>query len=315
MFSRQKNNKFFYYVTNLLRLLVPGVVYRMRLRDKLAQIWEDDGNYIWQRVNYYNGLSGGSSKLASGTPISRFKIPHDRSAYYFDSFVITRYFDPRLLVRFVFGDVTRVPEEPSIVKSRPIAGDHRNSVLLKLNKIRHFIFVSDLRRFEDKKNLLVWRGKVARSRPRLGFLTRHFGNPLCDVGQVSSTAQNPGWIVPPMTIDEQLEFKFILSLEGNDVASNLKWIMSSHSIAVMPTPKYETWFMEGTLIPDFHYIHIKDDFSDLEEKLRYYLAHTDEALKIVKNANRYVDQFRDQRREELISLMVMNKYFHETGQL
>jgi len=72
-----------------------------------------------------------------------------------------------------------------------------------------------------------------------------------------------------MTIDEQLEYKFILSLEGNDVATNLKWIMSSNSLAFMPRPKYETWFMEGNLVPNHHYILIKDDYSDLEERLKY----------------------------------------------
>ena len=38
--------------------------------------------------------------------------------------------------------------------------------------------------------------------------------------------------------------KFILCIEGNDVASNLKWVMSSNSVAVMPKPKFESWFME-----------------------------------------------------------------------
>ena len=51
-----------------------------------------------------------------------------------------------------------------------------------------------------------------------------------------------------MTINEQLHYKFILCSEGNDVASNLKWVMSSNSIAVMPKPKFETWFMEGILV-------------------------------------------------------------------
>ena len=98
-----------------------------------------------------------------------------------------------------------------------------------------------------------------------------------------------------MTIDEQLDYKFILSLEGNDVATNLKWIMSSSSLAVMPRPKYETWFMEGTLVPNYHYILIKDDYSDLEERLKYYIVNTAEALEIVRNANEYVNQFRNKK--------------------
>jgi hypothetical protein len=82
----------------------------------------------------------------------------------------------------------------------------------------------------------------------------------------------------------------------------------------MPRPKFETWFMEGNLIPNHHYILINDDYSDLEERLNYYLHRPDEALEIVKNANEYVNQFRNKKREDLISLLVLDKYFRETGQ-
>ena len=98
-------------------------------------------------------------------------------------------------------------------------------------------------------------------------------------------------------------------MEGNDVASNLKWVMSSNSIAVMPKPKYETWFMEGKLKGNYHYIEIKEDYSDLEEKLTYYIEHTNEALEIVNNAHKFVDAFRDPNKEDLIALLVLKKYF------
>ena len=105
-----------------------------------------------------------------------------------------------------------------------------------------------------------------------------------------------------------------MALEGNDVASNLKWVMSSNSVAVMPRPVYETWFMEGRLIPNFHYIEIKPDYSDLIERIEYYNNHIDEVKAIIKNANEYVRQFRNKKQEDLISLLVMKKYFEETGQ-
>ncbi len=85
--------------------------------------------------------------------------------------------------------------------------------------------------------------------------------------------------------------------------------MSSNSIAVMPRPKYETWFMEGTLIPDYHYICIKDDYSDLDEKLKYYIKHPEKAQNIIFHANQYVDQFKNKKQEKLISLLVLKKYF------
>ena len=87
------------------------------------------------------------------------------------------------------------------------------------------------------------------------------------MGKVNHNSLNPIWTKPRLNISEQLQYKFILSIEGNDVASNLKWIMSSNSLAVMPKPKFESWFMEGLLIPDYHFVEIKRDYSDLEENL------------------------------------------------
>ena len=104
-----------------------------------------------------------------------------------------------------------------------------------------------------------------------------------------------------------------MSLEGNDVASNLKWVMSSNSIAVSPPLTCETWFMAGTLKPDYHFIEIKPDFSDIEEKLRYYIDHPDEAQQIINHAHEYIRQFQDAKRERLISLLVLQRYFDLTN--
>ena len=53
----------------------------------------------------------------------------------------------------------------------------------------------------------------------------------------------------------------------------------------------------------------KPDFSDLEEKMDYYTAHPDEAQAIINHAHEYVEQFKDKQREDIISLMVLDKYF------
>ncbi len=73
--------------------------------------------------------------------------------------------------------------------------------------------------------------------------------------------------------------------------------------------------MEGTLKPDYHYILIKNDFSDLKEKLSYYSHHKDEAKLILKNAHDFISQFKNEEREKIISLKVLHKYFEITGQL
>ena len=90
--------------------------------------------------------------------------------------------------------------------------------------------------------------------------------------------------------------------------------MSSNSLAVMPPPTYETWFMEGTLVPDYHYVAIKPDYSDLEEKLNYYIQHPEKAEEIIQHAHDYIKPYRNNRLNKLISLLVIDKYFEKTGQ-
>ena len=88
-------------------------------------------------------------------------------------------------------------------------------------------------------------------------------------------AMKEEWIKGHISEYDHLGYKFIMCLEGNDVATNLKWVMSSNSLAVMPKPVYETWYMEGRLIPNYHYVEIKPDYSDLEERIQYYIDHPD----------------------------------------
>ncbi len=311
---RHKNSKIFYYFKNYLRQCIPSVVPQKRLARKLSYIDSVDEEYIWKRVNYYNRLEKIVALLPEVKPLSEFKLKnHKRKVYFFDLYEYSRYFPLNFKVQPLFGDVVHVPDIPSVTKSRPIYGDNANSVLLKMNKIRHFLFLRDKYSFEKKKNMLVGRSK-AQQEHRVRFLDMYFKHPMCNVGQVNDN-MNPHYIVNRLTIEQHLQYKFILCIEGYDVASNLKWVMSSNSIAVMPKPKYETWFMEGTLIPDYHYILIKDDYSDLEERLNYYIEHADEALQIIRHAHEYVDQFRDKRQEDLISLLVLKKYFEKTGQM
>lgn len=313
-----KNPKFVYYGKNYLRLLIPSVFYNVRRGRVLASIESrTDNDYIMRRVNYYNKLTAtihldntkdGVSKL------SKHKIPHKQKVYFFDTYEFTRWFPQHLRWCYLPGDITFVPNQPSIVKSRPLRTDNMNAILMKLDKVRHFLFLNDSVPFRQKMDKAIFRGKVLDKPIRIRLMEMYLGHPMCNLGDVSRHPLRSEWETRKMTISEHLRYKFILAIEGNDVASNLKWVMSSNSIAVMPRPTCETWFMEGTLIPNYHYIEIKEDLSDLEERLHYYIEHEDEALEIIRHAHEYVEQFKDTKREDLISLLVLQTYFERTGQ-
>ena len=71
--------------------------------------------------------------------------------------------------------------------------------------------------------------------------------------------------------------------------------------------------MEGRLKGDYHYIEIDSNYSNLEEKLDFYIKNPLKAENIIVNANKFVEQFLDKEREDLISLLVLEKYFKFTN--
>ncbi|HMO50144.1 MAG TPA: glycosyl transferase family 90 [Kiritimatiellia bacterium] len=308
----QKNSRLLYYAKHVAQLLTPAPYHRSRLDRLLRTIDPETRATLQPRVDYYNRLTESFALPPDAHPL-RFSLRVKRRNYHMDLFEFTRCFDPTFRIAYQFGDITETPPYPAVVKARPIAGDNRNAVLFNLNKVRHFVFVDDPVPFEQKRDLLVWRGNAFQEN-RKRFLARYHRHPLCDVGHAHKRERIPEWQKPYLSIRQQLDYKFILSLEGNDVASNLKWIMASQSLCFMPRPRYETWFMEGTLVPDHHYVALADDFSDLEEKINYYRTHPEAARAIIANAQSYVTGFWNPEHEALVALLVLNKYFMLSGQ-
>jgi len=174
---------------------------------------------------------------------------------------------------------------PVITKSRLISNAGR-CVLLPLNYQRHWQDVEKVAGddipFNQKNDKLVWRGtttgKFLPGSTDLPYSSRfyvHQGkhrHENIDLGysaivQISESEKLAGELrlslKSKMSMAEQLQSKFLLSLEGNDVASGLKWMLYSNSIVVMPKPTCESWACETFLVPFEHYVPVKHDLSDL----------------------------------------------------
>lgn len=271
----------------------------------------DDLNVVYERVNFYNKLSK-PVEISKTFKVANLYHPKSPKAYYLDLLEYTKYFDDNLYLDFIAGDVNQLTQTPSIVKTRPIVENNNTNVLMNLDKFRHFVFIKNDVPFQNKKNLLIGRFYVNQQN-RIDFFQKHFHNPLCNLGQVNKNNGNLAWYKKSISLQEHLKHKFILSLQGHDVATNLKWIMSSNSIAVMPKPTVESWYMESKLIGGIHYIEILPDYSDLDEKINYYIDNEQECLNIIQNANNYIKQFQNPNIEKLCSLLVLEKYFKFTN--
>ncbi|MDK9782495.1 glycosyltransferase [Vibrio sp. B172a] len=299
--------KLFYYIKNLLLTIAPRAYFACN-KNKLEKKFQGQTELVQERVDYYCKVNTPSELDSSkSTSLSRFSHK-GQSAYTYDLKEFLRYFPGTNPFCYYFGDEVAVEDCPTLYKARPIEGNNDNSVLFKLNKRRHFQFVNDALDFHDKKDMAVFRGFVKRVH-RIRFMEAMFENPMMDAGQSNPSQEHPEWQKDFMSIQEQLKYKFIICLEGNDVATNLKWAMSSNSVVVTPKMRFETWFMEGTLQPGVHYVEVKDDWSDFDEKINYYLENPDKAEAMIENAHRHVAQFQDEQLESLICIKTLEKYF------
>lgn len=316
---RKGYRKLSFYIGNFLMYAIPNPIYRFFFFESMKRLSKEEKAIAHERAQYYVRIPQGASiGENSGVQVCEFTYPfgkkHKFSAYFFDLYKYVRLFKAQQHFCYLFGDIDYETTEPTFVKSRPITKGATHSVLCKLDRIRHFAFVNDSNTFQSKQNKLVFRNVVKKQPHRTRFIEMYLDHPMCDIGRVNDNVDDghPEYVKPYMSINDQLKYKFICCIEGHDVATNLKWAMSSNSLAVTPRPKIESWFMEGQLIGNYHYVEIKDDYSDLIEKLTYYIEHPDEAEAIIAHAHEYVQRFLNPRLEHYTSYLVLQQYFEQT---
>lgn len=305
--------KFWYYLSAYTYNYFPSIYFKWRYHrlHRLAKTW--DLATLQQRLDYYYKPRANFALPTHIPPIKEFKKSVG-TGYYLDLKAFLHYFNPSVKLAYCFGDDTHINPYPTLFKARPIFGDNQNSVLFKLNKKRHFYFVNDALSFEQKINQLVWRGGAYQEN-RKRFVQQFWNHPMCNVGQTNQPKSTQAWEKNFLSIPQQLKYKFIFCPEGNDVATNLKWAMSSNSLCIMPMPKYETWFMEGTLQAGVHFVEVKEDFSDLISKMEYYIQHPQKAQLIIQKAQQHVTQFLNKDVEDYLCIKVIDRYLKDSRQL
>lgn len=262
-----------------------------------------------------------------------------KTTYYQDMTRAIHYLPTFYKTCFLFYPHDRVEgfTVPTLVKSRPIH-DYNESILFNMNYIRHF---SDVYKVEDvdipyheKKNILIWRGSDTGygfgnnipfrpvSRQTLVETYYNYEGHEIDVGLSSVSVNNKNkslmtttsvpcfqnYVKPKMSMKEMLQHKFILSVEGNDVATNIKWILCSNSVAFCPPFTINSWILEEHLHPWQHYIPVRHDFLDLPEKVEWAMNHPTECEGILKEAHKYMEPFLDIKQEKKIMSVILEEY-------
>lgn len=117
---------------------------------------------------------------------------------------------------------------------------------------------------------------------------------------------------PKVYFDHLMTYKGIIMIEGNDVASGLKWALLSQSVVLMAQPSFTSWAMEELLEPWVHYVPINREATDIEEMFQWVLDNDEKARKISERASLWMEDLifhPDAEREDaLIKEEMMKRY-------
>jgi hypothetical protein len=206
---------------------------------------------------------------------------------------------------------------PVLTKAR-IIGIQNNGILLKYEYDYHWRILETFKdpyNWSNKIDSVCWRGNhitaLSKKYNRRHFVKMYYKN--YDIGFYPKKDDdyynaNPDMFKNSMTQDEQLKYKYLICLEGNDVGTSLKWQLSSNSIVLMAKPTIESWLMEGLLEPYVHYVPLKEDLSDLSEVIDWCKNNDHKCKEISQNARKHMSQFMDQENELLLH-KILCKWF------
>jgi hypothetical protein len=95
-------------------------------------------------------------------------------------------------------------------------------------------------------------------------------------------------VKPGVGVDAIHKFTVIISREGNDVASGLKWSLQVESVVLMPPPTRTTWSMEELLKPWVDYIPMHPDGSNAKTMVKWALNNEKWARRIAERTTLFI---------------------------
>ena len=158
---------------------------------------------------------------------------------------------------------------------------------------------TELPPWETRKPIAYWRGGLSGGvapTARTRTVWELYDFPRADVKLTRTTCMDHahmGRLIYPQDtrfyddsrgLDEHVQHKYILIIDGNCIASAHQWVFASGSVPIMITHPDNDWWFRKYLKPMVHYVHVNYDLSDLREKIEWLVANDDKAKEIANNA-------------------------------
>ena len=156
----------------------------------------------------------------------------------------------------------------------------------KLSSWQHSFDEADIPRYSWKKrhSRMIWRGSLQY------ISVKHIErNKLLQLAERRRDIMNINGTSQFLYLKEQAKFKYTVYVSGamNAFAWRLPVLLFMEMLVFMPTQRADSWYSRY-LVPYQHFVPIKNDFSDLLEKLEFMILNDDKARVIAKNGFKFI---------------------------
>ena len=100
----------------------------------------------------------------------------------------------------------------------------------------------------------------------------------------------PFSLVKKLSPEEQSNYKYIIHIDGHVSAFRLSYELNMNSVILLVKNEWKIWYSD-MLVPFEHYIPIKEDLSDLIDKINWCRMNDDKCKKIALNAKKFYDMY------------------------
>ena len=123
-----------------------------------------------------------------------------------------------------------------------------------------------------------------------GDLDARFNHVIQCSTDVPKIMKNRGMVSGTVSRGDHLTYKYLVDVDGNSCSfERCFWLLLSNSLVIKQQSPNIQWYY-GALEPYKHYLPIKQDLTDLKEKIEWARQHDDEAQKIAMQASQFVEE-------------------------
>ena len=145
--------------------------------------------------------------------------------------------------------------------------------------------------FDKKINKCVYRGNIINGTSQ-NFLNKHnhslnqreYFKSLLIAGKINNICYQNDY----MSIEDQIKYKYILDIDGwTNTWDGTVWKLYSGSVLLKTNSIWKQWYYDD-LKPYVHYVPVNNDFSNLNEQIKWCQINQDKCKQIIYNARNFV---------------------------